>query len=177
MLLTIGSDLTSGADSFNGIGYSVRWMSPELLNMEESNEGPSPTQESDRYALGMVIYEVLSGTIPFHQYPEPGALLRIVRGKHPRLPEGEQGVWFTKELWEMLKLCWSGRPGDRPGLDAILRCLQGVTRPSRLPSCVSESIIRDKFEVSSGGSSAFVSFYPVYHYSSLWCDRTFRCAY
>lgn len=40
-------------------GGSTRWMSPELLNPEDFGDGDSrPTKQSDRYALGMVIYEV-----------------------------------------------------------------------------------------------------------------------
>ena len=40
-------------------GGSLRWMSPELLDPEKFNAlDPRPTKESDRFALGMVIYEV-----------------------------------------------------------------------------------------------------------------------
>lgn len=37
-------------------GGSYPWMGPELLELNEGNY--KPTQESDIYALGMVIYEV-----------------------------------------------------------------------------------------------------------------------
>lgn len=41
-------------------------MSPELLDPEQLYLGDGlPTKESDCYALGMVIYEVLSGQVPF----------------------------------------------------------------------------------------------------------------
>ena len=40
-------------------GGSLRWMSPELLDPKRFNlPDPRPTKESDRFALGMVIYEV-----------------------------------------------------------------------------------------------------------------------
>lgn len=40
-------------------GGSLRWMSPELLDPKKFNApDPRPTKESDRFALGMVIYEV-----------------------------------------------------------------------------------------------------------------------
>jgi serine/threonine protein kinase len=37
---------------------TLRWMSPELLDPEGFGSNGGPTRESDRYALGMVIYEV-----------------------------------------------------------------------------------------------------------------------
>jgi len=44
-------------------GGTRRWMSPELLDPERfgmpESEGNRPTGQSDRYALGMVIYEVV----------------------------------------------------------------------------------------------------------------------
>ena len=39
-------------------GGTLRWMSPELLDPERFSSNGRPTREADRYALGMVIYEV-----------------------------------------------------------------------------------------------------------------------
>src|ERR1700753_4170970 len=66
--LTIVSDpMNSTTSSSSAItGGTTRWMSPELLYPEQFHRKDSrPTKESDRYALGMVIYEVLSGQAPF----------------------------------------------------------------------------------------------------------------
>jgi serine/threonine protein kinase len=47
-------------------GGTIKWMSPELLDPEKFGLKKSrPTKESDCYALGMVVYEVLSGQTPF----------------------------------------------------------------------------------------------------------------
>jgi serine/threonine protein kinase len=103
-------------------------MSPELLDPGSFGlEKSYPTRESDRYALGMVIYEVLNGQAPFH--PSPAPVLRILRGERPERPQGSRGARFTDEIWGMLELCWKPQPGDRPSLNTVLRCLQGVTRP------------------------------------------------
>ena len=37
---------------------TFRWTSPELLDPKGFGSDGRPTRESDRYALGMVIYEV-----------------------------------------------------------------------------------------------------------------------
>ena len=39
-------------------GGTFCWMSPELLDPQTFGSDGRPTRESDRYALGMVIYEV-----------------------------------------------------------------------------------------------------------------------
>jgi hypothetical protein len=40
-------------------GESLEWMSPELLDPSRlEGRDPRPTKESDRFALGMVVYEV-----------------------------------------------------------------------------------------------------------------------
>jgi len=101
------------------------WMSPELLHPEGFGlESYRPTEESDRYALGMVIFETLSGQAPY----TPNRASANSEG--PKRPDGIQGALFTDSVWGMLVLCWASRPDDRPSLDMILRCLQGGTRPS-----------------------------------------------
>jgi len=69
-LLTIVSDSTTytASNSFAMRG-TTRWMSPKLLNPDQFDLKDSrPTKQSDCYALGMAIYEVLSGQSPFALY-------------------------------------------------------------------------------------------------------------
>ena len=49
---------------------------------------------------------------------------KIVEGERPGRPEGEEGVWFTADLWRMLEQCWSPQPEGRPAIDDVLRCLR-----------------------------------------------------
>jgi len=113
-------------------GGTTRWTSPELLDPGQFGlEDARPTKESDCYALGMVVYEVLSGQVPFAQCVNTVVILKVMGGERPGRPQGAQGAWFTDDLWEILELCWKPQPGDRPGLGNILRCLKGVARPSR----------------------------------------------
>ena len=99
-------------------------MSPELLDPTSFGlEKCRLTKESDRYSLGMVIYEILSGMVPFAPIRVP--VLRILRGERPERPQSRQGTLFTDSIWEMLELCWKSRANDRPSLNAVLRCLRG----------------------------------------------------
>ena len=117
-------------------------MSPELLDPEAFGLKIScPTKESDCYALGMVIYEVLSGRPPFTQYEGTVVILKVMGGERPERPRGTQAEWFTDDLWGMLELCWK-QPHDRPNLKAMLECLEGVT-PSRPPPTIDEDAVAD----------------------------------
>ena len=112
-------------------GGAIRWMSPEFLAPDRFNLKESrPTKESDCYALGMVIYEVLSGQVPYAQCNQLVVAQRILAGERPRRP---QGTRFTDGLWKMLELCWRAQPGDRPSLNTVLRRLQDITRPLEPP--------------------------------------------
>ncbi|KAF9642057.1 kinase-like protein, partial [Thelephora ganbajun] len=95
-------------------GGTLPWMSPELLDPQGFGlkEG-RPTKASDRYALGMVIYEILSGQAPFATYSPFGTLSKIVRGERPARPQGKQGKLTTDGIWEVVERCWKREPDDR----------------------------------------------------------------
>lgn len=100
-------------------------MSPELFDRVEIAH--RRTKNSDCYALGMVIYEVLSGRIPFYQYPNfviPG---KVVEGERPERPQDMEGVWFTDGVWEVLERCWTPQPRNRPNIEDVLQCLEVIS--------------------------------------------------
>ena len=110
-------------------------MSPELFDPEKFGLKDSrPTKHSDCYALGMVVYEVLSGQAPFHGYGSYAIVAKVSRGERPRRTRGAEGRWFTKGIWRILERCWAPRPDDRPGIEDVLRCLEEVSR-FRIPLC------------------------------------------
>ena len=125
-LLTIVLDSTHHTSSATPKSAgTMRWMSPELLDPDRFGNGDSrPTKHSDCYALGMVILEVLSGKPPFSNCNNFIVIRKIVEGERPGRPQGEEGVWFTDDLWEMLEQCWSPQPERRPAVDIVLRCLR-----------------------------------------------------
>ena len=115
-------------------GGTTRWMSPELLNPEPFGLKEShPTKESDCYALGMVVYEVLSGRRPFTSSKDHKFILMVLDGKRPERPEGKEGRLFTDAIWKMLELCWKHQPSDRPSAKTVLLCLEGTPPPPPWP--------------------------------------------
>jgi len=136
----------------------IRWMSPELIDPDRFGfRDGRPTKESDCYALGMVVYEVLSGQAPFAQFREFAVVRNVLEGGRPVRPQGAQGVWFTDELWRMSELCWAHEPNGRPNLNAVLQCLEDVTRPSRFPSPVMDEDVEtdDQWDLTLSNSSTF----------------------
>ena len=113
-------------------------MSPELFEKD-----CSPTQESDRYALGMVIYEVrgcncydapsfilhqvLTGLCPFHHISQFAAVVAVQRGERPARPPHAESLGFSDLLWELSLQCWDQSPSARPTAQELLHFLQGIS--------------------------------------------------
>ena len=129
-------------------GGSVRWMSPELIDPESFGlEKSNPTKSSDCYAFAMVIYETISGKLPFHRYTDFTVPLKVMRGERPRR-EAE----FKDSVWEMLESCWSSNPDYRPSIEGVLRCLEAPAQRGLL--------LKQAFEVLSW-QIIFLLFIPI----------------
>ena len=125
-LLTIVSDPTYFTASSSVVtGGTTRWMSPELLHPEQFGlDHSQPTRESDCYALGMVIYEVVSGQVPFARFKDYIVTRKVIDGERPGRPEGEKRLWFTNKLWKTLGLCWATQAQNRPSVEEVLESLE-----------------------------------------------------
>jgi len=124
-LVTVIQDPTyATAPSSNKKGGSIPFMSPELLYPEQYGlEDSQPTKRSDHYALGMVIFEVLSGQQPYVGEKEYIIFRKVIEGVHPKKPKN---LWFTDGLWATLAQCWSSQPKDRLTPEGVLEYLNGL---------------------------------------------------
>jgi len=128
--LAIASDEPTTTIPLVVAGDAIRWTSPELIDPGKFDLKESrPTEKSDCYALGMVIYEILSEQVPFAPREATAIISKIVDGERPGRPQGGEGTRFTEGLWRMLEDCWKPQPDDRPSLDTVLGCLQGGGKP------------------------------------------------
>ena len=123
-------------------------MSPERLNPAQFGVKDShPTRQSDCYALGMVILEVLTGKVPFAQdNNDLMVMLKVLKGEHPKRP---QGALFTDDLWGTLQICWSPQQNDRPTAEDLFECLEWVSLP-RIPLDMEDGsqVASDDFEIA-----------------------------
>ena len=131
-------------------------MSPELIDPDRFGFKDSrPTKESDCYALGMVVLEVLTGQPPFSRYIGLTVMRKIVDGERPERPRGAEAVWFTDDLWETLGQCWSPQPEVRPAVEVVLERLdRGSTTWQPLPPST------DDVQTDSDISALTVSYHP-----------------
>jgi len=123
-LLTIISDPTNFLSSSSYTqGGTARWMGPELIDPQRFGlKNNCPTKSSDCYALGMVIYETISGNPPFHQHGDLTVFMKVLAGERPT-----RGPGIADGLWRMLRQCWRPHPGNRPIIEDVLLCLGRVS--------------------------------------------------
>jgi len=123
-------------------------MSPELFDLE--SPGHRPTKFSDCYALGMVIWEVLSGRLPFYRFAKWVVSGKVLSGDRPERLQGEEGVWFTDEVWEVLGSCWMTQPEGRPSIEDVLQCLEKASRSWKPPPCQLLSVLSTVNSLTQG---------------------------
>ena len=114
----------------------VRYMAPELLNPERfGNTSSRPTQPADVYALGMVIYEVLTGFDPFYdqKFGTIQLVCRVLDGARPAKPGNAGEIGFGSGTWELVSKCWKTKSASRPTIERVLAHLARVSGSLAIP--------------------------------------------
>ena len=171
--LAIVPDPTNASTSSSiVIGGTIRWMSPELLSSDPTGpEVARLTKRSDCYALGMVIYEVLSGKPPFAPFQNLTVIMKVVQGERPGRPNGPEGARFTDDLWRTLNQCWEAVPQRRPSAEVVLKCLEQVSGTQKAPSRPEEEKVRTGrvYLVNAGDSFGMSSWFKPLCLVTLLC--------
>jgi serine/threonine protein kinase len=113
----------AGVEAADWIG-TPQYMAPELWG------GTSPTELTDIYAIGCLIYEMIEGEWPF-----PGRSVPSIRRGH--IEGGLQSpTLMTKDVWQVVSLCLSKDPKDRPQsyedlADLVRAAFRDRTEPAR----------------------------------------------
>lgn len=99
--------------SMSGYKGTPLYMAPEIITDEEYSEA------SDVYAFSMILYEIMTGTIPFTKLTPFSIMNKIGKGGRPNIPEEVPDVYV-----DLIKKCWSQEPEERPTFDQILTDLR-----------------------------------------------------
>ncbi|KAG8709397.1 hypothetical protein FRC11_005589 [Ceratobasidium sp. 423] len=102
---------------------TLRWSAPELLTGSGMH-----SKASDVYALGMTIYEVLAGTVPYNDKLEHTiTYLVVINREHPSRPKSiPVGGGDGDKLWNLLLRCWSFEPEKRPDVGGVTATMKLV---------------------------------------------------
>ena len=114
-------------------GGTPLYMAPELLCPTEFGmQSARPTQPADIYAFGMVIYEVLTGSLPFceQNWTVSELTYHVVCGAMPAKPDNAKQIGFGGGTWKLVEECWSREPTARPTIKRALAHLTHVAASS-----------------------------------------------
>ena len=107
---------------------TVHFLAPELLLPAKFGlEKGVPSKEGDVYALGMTVYQVLTGQFPFHPKREFEVMHAVVEGERPLRPENAEEIGMTEAVWELMRECWKEDRTERPAMPEILRKFCEIT--------------------------------------------------
>ena len=105
------------------------FMAPELLLPTEFGlEKGVPSKEADVYALGMTIYQVLTGKRPFLQKRKARVIRAVILGERPAKPENAEEIGMTDAAWDLLEECWREDRTMRPDISEARKSLLNIIK-------------------------------------------------
>ena len=110
--------------SKTGVG-TLNWSAPEVF-AKHYKQIPA----SDVWALGMIVYEVLSRTVPYDGLTVPQLTMELHINKElPEMSLIEEGA--PQALRAILEACCQFDPKDRPSADVVARDIGAVQTAMR----------------------------------------------
>jgi len=100
---------------------NCRWMPREMLF---GNDPPS--LGCDIWAFGMVVIEILTNRIPYHELKNDAqVVLAVYAGQVPQKPD-QYNSSIPDSIWAIAERCWANNPGDRPSASELREELQEI---------------------------------------------------
>ena len=79
------------------------------------------SKPADVFAFAMLAVEAFTGKMPFDKQRNEAAVVSILQGSRPEMPNDAQGVGLTAKMWTLLESCWQQNPKKRPIMGEVLR--------------------------------------------------------
>jgi serine/threonine protein kinase len=120
-----GEELTQ-AGLFMG---SPKYMAPEQISGEKVDA------RTDIYALGVIMYEMITGKVPFDSPTSVNILMAHVKQAAPALREMNPAVQVSAVMEETVARCMAKAPDDRfRSMDEVLAALKRLGAPGQMAS-------------------------------------------
>jgi len=102
-----------GDKTMTSIG-NPRWRAPEVT------KGQKYSEKVDVFGFGMILYEMFTRKVPFHQFEPVQASFKIANGERPELDSNIMDYrWIS-----LIQQCWDQNPQNRPSFDSIQSTIQ-----------------------------------------------------
>ncbi|XP_031476625.1 serine/threonine-protein kinase STY13-like isoform X1 [Nymphaea colorata] len=119
---------------------TYRWMAPEMIQHRPYN------QKVDVYSFGIVLWELITGSLPFHNMTAVQAAFAVVnKGVRPAIPPDCLPV-----LAEIMTRCWDVNPDVRPPFAEVVKMLENAeqeilttVRKARFRCCMVQPMTLD----------------------------------
>jgi serine/threonine protein kinase len=129
-----------------GVG-TLLWMAPEVMTSTVA------TPKADIYALGIILWELLSGQWPFADVNPVQLVPLVLNGTRPAIDSR-----WPASIVEPMKACWQADPESRPSAEHVVEHLLAqisdkTTSANATPAekVVSEEISHDDDNINNNG--------------------------
>lgn len=96
-----------------GLVGTAHWMAPEVLM-----SSPTYNQKVDSYSFGILLWELLTGEMPYYGMNPVQFISTVIDGQRPQLPDDT-----PIKLRELIVKCWDQDPAKRPTFTNIIQAL------------------------------------------------------
>lgn len=125
----------------NRLVGTLEYIAPELLKGEE------PSIQSDLYALGVVVYELLTAKMPFQATTDYDLMQQIINDKPIDIQKRAKEV--PKEIWEIIKKLLDKKPKARFNTASDVSIALNGTLQSKMETIKSPTFSLPKFDLKT----------------------------